>query len=1045
MSARTAPASIFRASAIAATDVPWVEDGFHLRVKLNPWIGFPLHPFAAWRMEYVGGQPSEVDITWTDREGTSYPIPFDLEEAAGEAIGTVKNSTAKDPWIWIELEIDDRGVRVDLLDARYSAGGATRVLATRRGAPFRFGNTEITHLRASGHGAILRAHGVRLSDLAIEEYVNRPPDFTFGLPLEDGPWYAPDPASDPRGAAAERVRAAASRRLSPPDNPAGDLPDDTDPSTESDRIIEVVAPKLIEPWLTDGFGDPQVAPADAIRAETGATVDGSTVRTSAPVTPSLLTMAVDPQIARHLGLATMIPFGETAAMQPANVWLIASRWAVQGGRPVLRLADGQGGASVPLSAFLESAATVSGIIDDRLDEAFSDAADILAGVPDLPHRDDDGPWSVVTLFAVAVAAGEAPPDAPDPFTLSLAEPGAWNAHADAADPGPERWRQPISLGDEPARGMVGFARMAPGTPIALHRCEPPPGEGFVSRVLPLVPNWASNNRRTVTDRELPPDPDGASWQVWQADEFGQWSEGAQLNAPLPARPAPPPPVAEVTYVAAADDGSSGPRVPGTLHLRYVVPDGAHGAPGSLPVVRLSIFVDGQALAPIVVTPGQTVQLDAGPASFGVGEQRAVPIVSSYLDSEDRESEPEALACQAFDARPPRPITTSPVVLWTGQPDATGQAELSLRWPPRAGAARYRVYLGDARRLADSLGILLPAGALRAAQAKPIHDASAAVTDRQSFTFLGETLATTGGDGLVHFGTTIPGSLRGIQFVRIVPLTAGGAEAPFQDCGLVPVAVPSVERPPIPLLDATTDPAAGLTLLIRARGLRAELLAAAAGGAPEYRLRRTRTGGQQRMHVPVWRTGSLRGPAADGSWTATVTLPATELEPFVRTTWFAEVRYPAEPPVPPGAAAESVDGAVQPDWSAPGSSVEGLWSPPSLPAASLIVPSWSPYAVSTKFAFALVDDTGAATMALQGLPSAHKAAIAPFQVEVYGGAPGVSPELVGGGTVVDGGVADVYIPSVSGDWLYWVLIVDPVGRRSRATDVQLVGPGPAEPA
>ncbi|WP_049580928.1 hypothetical protein [Streptomyces sp. SBT349] len=277
----------------------------------------------------------------------------------------------------------------------------------------------------------------------------------------------------------------------------------------------------------------------------------------------------------------------------------------------------------------------------------------------------------------------------------------------------------------------------------------------------------------------------------------------------------------------------------------------------------------------------------------------------------------------LDTPAPRPVPTSPMLLWTGHRDATGQAELALRWPPSPGAARYRVHLGDARRLADELGLSLADTPVLAARAHPIHVAADRLTGTGAFTFLGEAAGAPAGDGFIHFTARVPGGPRGVQFVRVVPVAAGGAEPAFHTCGLVPLAVPGTDRPPPPLLDAFTDPAHGPTLRVRARGLRPELLAAAPGGAPEFRLRGSARGADR--HVALVRTsGDLTGPDAEGAWTATVPLSATAPDPV----WHAEVRYPAEPALPPGTAASPADGGVEPVWGAVGDGCEGLWSDPS---------------------------------------------------------------------------------------------------------------------
>ncbi|MFE5853039.1 hypothetical protein ACFQ61_07440 [Streptomyces sp. NPDC056500] len=1032
MSTPIAPPALFRASALAGRDSTWLAEGFHLRVKVSPWLGFPLHPFAAWRLS--PGKTERMRIEWRDAHGHRLSTPFHLEDAEGQAEGCLFGSPADDPYVWAEVFVpDDRGLRLELLDSNLTAGGGNRVLATRTEGPYRFGHTPVVRLRATGRGTIGEAIGIRQSYVYLSELGE--PDLIFGLPIRlREHWYAEDPSVHPLDAAQDRVYSGVPPRVGPPDELGPDAPTGgIDPVAETQRIMERIGPDFVDPWLTSGWGDPATAPAVAAFSDTFTLADGRTGRATAPVTPSLLTMAVDPQIARYLGLATLVPYDSTSSVDECNIWLVAARWAVQRHR-IVHAPGSPFGFPVTLENVLGPSPSLPGGLDHTLDDCFPDAPGIIA---DLPYRQggESGPWSCRTLLALAVAAGDAQPDPPAPFPLAADPPGTWNSHADPQHPGPETWRQTVSLGDEPARGMVGFARTAPGKPVALHRFEPPPGQNHVSRAMPLVPNWAGNNRRVVEDGAVPVDADGASWRVWSADEFGQWSHhvdvGAyDLSAPLPARPAPPPPVLEGTFDAAPDDGTSGSRVPGTLRLRCTVPGPGHTAPGSAPIAELRVEVDGVALPPRPVVQDQKVLVETQPRAFTVGQQRAVPITAWFVNTAGASSDEATTHVLAHDARAPQAVPTSPVVIWSGRPDSTGMAELSLRWPSRTGAARYRVYLGDARRLAGSLkpALTLPTSPVRAAQAKPLHAARGRLTDKGVFTFLGEIGGTTDADGLIHFSTRLPGGLRSIQFIRIVPLTAGGAEPPFAACGLVPVAVPNADRPPPPLVDATTTPDGGLTLTVRAQGLRPELLTAGAGKAPEFRVRHTRTGAD-RHFAPVWTRGKLKLPNSGGPWTETVAVPASRLSPFVNTDWYAEVRYPAEPPLPPGPNAEPVDGGVEPVWGAIGDEAEGMWSEPSLPAGSLLVPSLPPAAPAAPVLTTAAD--GSVKLALSGLPTAHPASSTPYRLEIYRSTPGSAPQeraVLPVGTAALSWKDPAPVPAGA---RYDLVVVDPLGRRSPA--------------
>ncbi|MFJ9105639.1 hypothetical protein ACIRJM_45150 [Streptomyces sp. NPDC102405] len=1038
MSIPIAPLPLLRASALAAQNMKWLAEGFHLRVKVSPWLGFPLHPFAAWRLSHAKAKP--IRIEWRDAHGDHLSVPFHLEDVDGQAEGCLFGAPADDPYIWVEVPVaDNRGVRVDLLDGNRTAGDGDRVLATRTAKHYRFGHTPIVRLRATGMGTIGEAVGVRQSYVSLSELGR--PDRIFGLPIElPEYWYAQDPNTYPQDAARERVASAVPPRLGPPDELGPDASAGSpDPTAETERMMDRIGPDFVNPWLSSGWADPATAPALATFTDTIALANGRMGRATAPVTPSLLTMAVDPQIARYLGLATHIPFGSAAPVEDCNIWLVAARWAVQRHR-IVRPPGSPIGVPMSLDDVLGPTPSPSGDLDYALDRLFPDARGIIA---DLPYRPggEGGSWNCQTLLALAVAAGDGQPDPPDPFSLAADPPGSWNPQADPQHPGPDTWRQTVFLGDEPARGMVGFARTAPGTPVALHRFEPAPGQGYVSRAIPLVPNWAGNNRRIVEDGAVPVDADGASWRVWGADEFGQWSRGYDLTAPLPARPAPPAPVVEGTFDAAPDDGTTGPRVPGTLRLRCIVPGPGHTAPGSDPIAELRVTVDGVALAPLPVVPEQNVVVEAQPKAFTVGQQEAVPVIAWFVDTAGNWAEENKTTTRvlAHDARAPQRVSSSPMVIWTGRMDSTGMAELSLRWPQRTGAHGYRVYLGDARRLAGSLtpALALPTSPLRAAQAKAVHAAGDRLTDKGVFTFLDETGNTVEADGTVHFSTRIPGGLRNVQFIRIVPVTAGGAETSFAACGLVAVAIPCADRPPPPLLDAVTTSDGGLTLTVQAHGLRSELLAAGTGRMPEFRVRRTRTG-TDRSFAPVWTSGKLTVPDDGAPWAATVTVPASALSPFVRIDWYAEVRYPAEPALPTNTPADPVDGGVEPVWGAIGDEAVGLWSEPSLPAGSLLVPPDPPAAPAAPLLTTAAD--GSVTLALSGLPTAQPASVTPYRLEIYRSTPTSAPRQKAVLPIESTALSWKDPALVPADAHYDLVVVDPLGRRSPVTRATSASPG-----
>ncbi|MFB7982778.1 hypothetical protein [Streptomyces vinaceus] len=160
------------------------------------------------------------------------------------------------------------------------------------------------------------------------------------------------------------------------------------------------------------------------------------------------------------------------------------------------------------------------------------------------------------------------------------------------------------------------------------------------------------------------------------------------------------------------------------------------------------------------------------------------------------------------------------------------------------------------------------------------------------------------------------------------------------------------------------------------------------------------------------------------------VPASGLSPFVRTDWYAEVRYPAEPALPPDTTAEPVDGGVEPVWGAIGDEVEGMWSEPSLAAGSLLVPPLPPAAPASPVLTAAAD--GSVTLALSGLPTAHPAAGTPYRLEIYRGTPSSAPQEQAVLPIETAALSWKDATPVAADAHYDLVVVDPLGRRSPAT-------------
>lgn len=1011
-----APPALLRASGLAAEGLDYLTDGVHLRVEVPPLLGFPMHPFAAWRT--VMRPVITPAVRWVSANNTPLAAPVTLGDGE-QAIGYLPAASADTQWIFVELDIEEHGpIRVDA----FGPGGVNDnyIVATRRKPPYRFGFAGITHVRVQGPCKITKVTANSLDRISFD--VPGEPDAVFGLP-NDYRWYHPGPGVDPREDAYRRVVDAAPTRLTPPDavlDPA--LVTDTDPFREADRIKEL-ADALIAPWLDAGFNNPHALPVDARwyqkfdlpddYPDHDATVD-------AAITPSLLTMATDPRISAHLGLATMIPFDEL--LDTAGLWVIASRWLVQRNRV---MAAGQDFTSpLLMSQFLGPAAYAETLIGPRLEARFPGVAEHMRAQLQADGLDAGkfGDWSIVTLATLAIAPANAPADPPDPLTATPIST-EWSTRSDLNDPSPVPWRCELELNSAP-RGMVGFARI-PGGSKSLHRYVPAPIDPS-SRVLPIIVNRAVSHPAILTDDTVPATHAAATWTVWHADLFGQWSEPADTSAPQPPRPSPPKPQPEASYEAYSDDGSTGLRAPGIVHLVYQVPDVRHGAPGASPITTLSVSVDGIPQPPLPVTAGDPTVIEASPQPTTVGTHKTIIITSTYTASTG-ETSTATTPCAIFDARPPRPLHTSPIIAWTSFPDSTGLSRIDLSWPAANGAARYRLYLGDARRLAAALSLDIPDGATRAEVAGLIHARSSDLANKNAFTLLDETTEP-------RLTATLDGALRNTQFVRVVPLTNGGAESAFASCGLVPIAVPHSEKPPQPSLGVEyTDAATALTLT--ATGV----ATGSTGAEPEYRILQALPGNTDpEFAIPRGSPATLSSDddGASGTWHTQIDLADADLQPFVATTWWAQCRYPAEAPTDGGAPLPP-DGGVHPDWPPLGDAALSLWSLTSGPTRTVHIPAELPPAPTAPTA---TRTPAGVTITATGLPPSRPAMIAPYVLEIYrftaAAATGDRYVRIANPNTANGAIEHTDASATPAD-RYDLVLVDPIGRRSPPT--QLVAP------
>jgi hypothetical protein len=1037
---------LLRATAIDAQDDFWIRDGVHLRIHASSLLGAPVQPFVAWPLRTAHQvPPSLLDMRWTTEDGEILPAgTIDVAHTGtirGAVLGTGGESQ---PSGWCYTIVDgEHGLQVEWLAPAVRPWGIP-VLGVRREPAYAFGGIGLGHIRASGVGRIFDVTGLNVDSLPLENLGD--PEI-LGLPVESSPWYAAAPGHDPLSDAKDRLLEGQVCRLGPPDSPGGAFPV-LGNGADVDRVFGVLAPAQLDGWLDAAFRGPR-APAATLRTLAGTDPDR---RADAHLNAwdAILTTAADPVIARYLGFASMVEPVHHDDGRP-QIWLVAGQFALSS-----LVANRLAAAGITLDQVGHEHG-FDAHIANLLAHLFPDASAVRDRLGGHSRPLDGGRWVFVTLYTLAVAAAGNPSD-PPPAPPVAAARSAWNGGM-----GLGTWRQTLAIPGQPPAGSLGFARLEAGGPVPLN--EQIKGYGAAA----LLANWShvapdpaarfdpivvaapggAWTPPVITDSRTPEAMNPGAWRVWQSDEFGRWSEATDVSAPQPERPAPPAPAPEVSFtpqVAAGD----GPASPGTLSIGIQLPAPGALPPGARPIAFVLMAVDG-AQQNQAVAPGQVrADFTAAVASTTPGDSIVVNVSAVFQDVDGRLSLEGEVPREIFDPRPVIPNPTAPTLVWTGRLDPEGQAELSVTWPAPNRKAAYRVYLGDERRLAAALGI--PEGVLRGTAQDPPHrlhgtralaadvicaaDRVQELADKGQFTLLNETPVSPDAHGVVIFPHRVPGGLRGVQLLRIVPVTPAGAEAPFGKCGLVPVAVPLEERPPAPTVEVHVEDG-GVRVRVLAYGLDADALARFGhpgnGKPPEFRVRRGRGGVQDPVYMPVVKEGVLQPPPAGAEagvpWTAEFVQDAAAVPAFVRHTWVAEVRFPPEP-VQAEAIADPGPLAVRPLYGPFGEDVESRWSAPSLPASTTRVPAEAPPAPAPLAAEKHPD--GTVVLRAGGLPAAHPKVLAPYQVAVWKQvAAAAGPQLTGEPPVlvaVSPGQEAVEHVDAAGDAVaFSVAVIDPVGR------------------
>ena len=547
----------------------------------------------------------------------------------------------------------------------------------------------------------------------------------------------------------------------------------------------------------------------------------------------------------------------------------------------------------------------------------------------------------------------------------------------------------------------------------------------------------------LAEQDLPAGDSAVPYRFWAADIFGRFGRRpAQIAVGPPPRPAPPPPVLRYRLDLHNDDLASlppdGPLSPGNLRLSVVVPAPPYTSPptppldpadprltlaiavpglnslaaGALPIKTLTVALDGDPHVVDVTSPGLTELPPLPLASLSPQESKSCTLAATFTDSAGTDSPPPAsvITFTVTDKRPLPVIPTGLGLLWTSAPGPGPDVQLRLAWPAPPGML-HRIYVIDQQgleltdaELAEPVPGADPSRA-RVAAAGAIKVLSGASIDRSRFRLLTDT-ATADSAGRAVLDTTLPRSLQTVKFLRITPLNGAGTEAPFDQCGIVPVAVPDSRRPPLPQLDGAVDPATGIaTFTVTADGFDGVALrrdepglfdpAAAAAAAPRFKIRRAVSAVQDPIYARQVAEGELAYDATQAprlvfaDRTAQDTNNGRGLEPFVRYVYWAQVRLPPERRLPPGVT--PIDGAVTAVDPANAADHPRPMSLPSAPRTLMRTPPDPPAAppAGNVQVTRTVRTDGGIDLAIEVTdpPSVHPKAIGPYRLAVWPQWPG----------------------------------------------------------
>lgn len=1002
--------SLFALQAENDADLP---DGVHIRIQSSPLLGLPIAPWLVWQV------PVSTRTVTAPRDPKRLKTPLPVEPPESE----------RDTTRYVAVEAvppSDGRTTISLLDP--DTGG----LISRRSKQAAIVGGPVTRrVRLGGKVAGARLKIYAIYSKSSERIREEKPIATLPLPISDDcRWYYGGITQEE---GLERVARGAPRRytaLDQPDGPFESLAPEDEVAridaqrTEVDAALEAVVR----------------APADAPWNVTLAVPNqGSSPPQSAdvPQLDSVLMPVCDPGFARYLGFADNIGKAIRRDMAQPMIGLVVSGvFAVDPKRVISEIRLG------PFKIVTR--------LEDRLppldadEQAMIDRVLDMTGARDVADKLRNKGFEIRCFTAAAGAVP--PPDPLPPPRVSLAD-AKWIAAASGIS---TSFRQGFALSTTPFAPLLAMAR--------------DDGQGFkprsrciktktVRRHVVLLRGEDSAGNQIASDAPISA---GAKnrYRFCSGDLFGRFGKPSDVDVPDPDRPAPPPPVLRAMPLRATlDDQAPGKLSPGSLDVRVPVPDSSSIGIGGRPIAKLELSFAGKTRK-LAATPGTMItQVFALPA-LAPQQSDAWPLAAHFTDDKGNPSPQSTQTISITDSRRPRPTPAGPGIIWTSRPGPSPDVELRLSWPAEPGQA-YRAWIADQR------GLELAVAPTRAAIAldgytKQQQGHLNGRADR--FRLITDTPITADGDGRARLATTLPRTLQTVGFLRIVPETNRGTEtdskacgfvqADFDACGLVPVAVPNDQRPPMPRLSVAVNAAGKPVLTIEAVGFDLNAIEAAepglfaqpptAANPPHYRLRRASGTVNDPLYarmvggvrpLPLDRTGGAPRFAA-------TFVDSSGLLPFVRYTWWAEVRLPAERRLPRGATILPPPGAITAENAVQLEDAPAAFSLLSAPVTVVNAPPAAPDALDAASITATITAASggfSVQVLIADVPVAHPKAVGPYRIRLWAEQDGAVPVLLADGiTTVNPAFQWTGTIASNATTNVYVALVDPLGRESPTT-------------